>query len=36
MAPSVGRRLSDAKQKLKGRQPLRFQLELVPYFAGAP
>ncbi|EIE23242.1 hypothetical protein COCSUDRAFT_42153 [Coccomyxa subellipsoidea C-169] len=37
MAPSVGRRLSDAKQKLKGRQPLRFQLELVPYFAeGVP
>ncbi|CAL8465261.1 g4796 [Coccomyxa elongata] len=33
MAPSVGRRLADAKQRFKGRQPLRFQLELTPYFA---
>ncbi|BDA50230.1 hypothetical protein COCOBI_15-3590 [Coccomyxa sp. Obi] len=37
MAPSVGRRLADAKQRFKGRQPLRFQLELTPYFAdGVP
>ncbi|KAK9903423.1 hypothetical protein WJX75_005200 [Coccomyxa subellipsoidea] len=37
MVSSVGRRFLDAKQKLKGRQPLRFQLELIPYFAeGVP
>lgn len=34
MAPSVGRKFADARQRLKGRQPLTFQLEVVPYFAG--
>eukprot|EP00884_Botryococcus_braunii_P001061 jgi/Botrbrau1/10956/Bobra.0383s0011.1 len=30
MPKSVARRLADAKQRALGRQPLRFQLELVP------
>jgi hypothetical protein len=38
MAPnkSVGRKLADAGQALKGNKGLRFQLELTPHYAGAP
>ena len=37
MAPnkSVGRKLADAGQALKGNKGLRFQLELTPHYAGA-
>lgn len=34
MAPSVQRRIENAKQRLKGRKPLVFELELVPQHAG--
>lgn len=35
MAPkSVARKLEDAKQALRGHQALRFQIELIPYYAG--
>jgi hypothetical protein len=34
MAPHLGRKITDLTQKTKGRQALRFQLELIPYFLG--
>lgn len=36
MAPakSVARKLADAKERLRGHQALRFQIELTPYYAG--
>ena len=38
MAParSVARKLADAKERLRGHQALRFQIELTPYYAGEP
>ena len=34
MAPSVQRRIENAKQRLKGRKPLVFEIRLVPQSAG--
>ena len=36
MAPpkSVARKLADAKERLRGHQSMRFQIELTPYYAG--
>ena len=34
MAPSVQRRIENAKQRLKGRKPLVFEIELIPQSAG--
>jgi len=34
MAPNLGRKITDLTQKTKGRQALRFQLELIPYCLG--
>ena len=36
MAPSMQRRIENAKQRLKGRDPFVFELEVVPQAAGAP
>lgn len=36
MAPHLGRRITDLTQKTKGREALRFQLELIPYYLGEP
>ena len=35
MAPSMQRRIENAKQRLKGREPFVFELEVVPQAAGA-
>ena len=34
MAPSVQRRIENAKQRLKGRKPLVFEIKVVPQSAG--
>lgn len=34
MAPSVQRRIENAKQRLKGRRPFVFEIQLVPQSAG--